>query len=174
MEAASVSASAAPDWRAVGALGVALFSVSVGSIFLCSGGARDKSQCDRPQSPVHCGDRLYRAKRDSGTAPARLDKQTAGNQSTKGFRLAATADGGRLLCAVAGATGLVIYPNQRCQSFAIVYKKLPKTAEIAEKMMAMSTMSRSLLICFPIFSFRRKKRLLESFPERWNSRFSCF
>jgi len=38
MEAASVSASAAPDWRAVGALGVALFSVSVGSIFFVAAG----------------------------------------------------------------------------------------------------------------------------------------
>lgn len=48
----------------------------------------------------------------------------------------------------------------------IVYEKLPKTAEIAEKMMAMSTMSRSLLICFPIFALSATKAFTRKFSKR--------
>ncbi|GAB4471185.1 MAG: hypothetical protein OHK0037_30420 [Elainellaceae cyanobacterium] len=48
----------------------------------------------------------------------------------------------------------------------IVSDKLPKTAETAEKMMAMSTMSRSLLICFPVFALSATKLLVQRFSNK--------
>ncbi|MGG6293600.1 hypothetical protein ACQ4M4_04165 [Leptolyngbya sp. AN02str] len=65
---------------------------------------------------------------------------------------------------------LGITPNLEVEHYRyallIVSDKLPKSAEAAEKMMAMSTMSRNLLICFPIFTLSATKALAKHFSRK--------
>lgn len=46
----------------------------------------------------------------------------------------------------------------------IVAEKLPKTAELAEKMLAMSTMARNLILCIPISVLLTANSMINRFP----------